>query len=152
MNEIVYTLTGEFARDLKKLQKKKRFPSLPGDLEIARKASIDLFHRCQTNNRGIHQMQELQSEKTEVYKVTKFACRSLKSKGAQSGFRIVYAFFSESMEIVLIQIYFKGDKEVEDRKRIKAFIRDSGPRLDYWKIIGQGAQYETQTTDLPILG
>ena len=151
MNEIVYTLTGEFVRDLAKLQK-KRFPSLPGDLEIARKATIDLFHRCQTNNGGIVRMMGFQSEKAEVYKVIKFACRSLKGKGVRSGIRIVYAFFPESMEIVLIQIYFKEDKETEDRKRIKAFIRDSGPRLDYWKIIGQGAQCEPQVTDLPILG
>jgi len=48
----------------------------------------------------------------------KFACRSLKGRGVQSGIRIIYAYFQEKDKIELIEIYYKGDKESEDRQRI----------------------------------
>jgi len=48
----------------------------------------------------------------------KFACRSLKGRGVQSGIRIIYAYFEEKDKIELIEVYYKGDKVSENRQRI----------------------------------
>lgn len=53
-----------------------------------------------------------------ILKARKFACRSLKGKGAQSGIRVIYAYFKQADRIEFIEIYYKGDKENEDRERI----------------------------------
>jgi hypothetical protein len=42
----------------------------------------------------------------------------LKGRGANSGLRLVYAHFEAMDKIELVEIYFKGDKENEDRGRI----------------------------------
>src|SRR5687768_7205025 len=47
---------------------------------------------------------------TCVIKVRKIACRSLKGRGVESGFRLVYAWFADEQRIVLVELYFKGDK------------------------------------------
>ena len=39
-------------------------------------------------------------------------------KGAQTGIRVIYAYFEENDRIEFIEIYYKGDKENEDRERI----------------------------------
>ena len=56
---------------------------------------------------------------TCVIKIKKIACKSLKGRGAESGLRIVYAYFEEEERIVFIELYFKGNKENEDRERIQ---------------------------------
>jgi len=38
-----------------------------------------------------------------------------------SGIRIIYAYFEKEDAIEFIEIYFKGDKENEDKKRIKKY-------------------------------
>jgi hypothetical protein len=53
-----------------------------------------------------------------VIKVKKIACRALKGRGANSGFRLIYAHFESENRIVFVELYFKGDKGNEDRDRI----------------------------------
>jgi hypothetical protein len=62
-------------------------------------------------------------ESPKIYKAKKFACRSLKGKGVQSGIRVIYAYFEEKDKIELIEIYYKGDKENEDRERILRYYK-----------------------------
>ncbi len=57
-------------------------------------------------------------DEPKTYKVKKFACRALKGRGADSGLRIIYAYFEKADKIELVEIYFKGDKENEARGRI----------------------------------
>ena len=64
----------------------------------------------------------MQTEYPKIYKAKKFACRSLKGTGVQSGIRVIYAYFDETDEIQLIEIYYKGDKKNEDRKRIARLL------------------------------
>src|SRR3989338_2728195 len=45
-------------------------------------------------------------------------CRYLKG----SSLRIVYAYFDRDQHVDFIEIYFKGEKENEDRERIKEFL------------------------------
>jgi len=61
------------------------------------------------------------SEKIQIYKIKKFACRALKGRGVQSGIRIIYAYWMESTTVDFLEIYFKADKEDEDKDRIKVF-------------------------------
>jgi hypothetical protein len=56
-----------------------------------------------------------------MYKAKKFACKALKGKGARSGIRVIYTYLPEFDEIYLLELYSKGDKENEDRDRIKNF-------------------------------
>jgi hypothetical protein len=115
-----YEETDLFARDFKKLLRK--FRSLEEDLEIAKKNAIELFHIHHIDNNSVFEIKGARNTtKLQFYKLKKFSCHNLKGKGSKSGIRIVYAYFSESQKAVLLQIYFKGHRENEDRKRIKSF-------------------------------
>ena len=106
----------EFEKDIKKLL--KRFKTLEDDLEIFIKNELNLYHKLKIDNKGVFQVPGLKIEIPKIYKAKKFACRSLKGKGVQSGIRVIYAHFEEKDKIELIEIYYKGDKENEDRERI----------------------------------
>lgn len=96
----------------------KRFKTLKNDLNIFIENELNLYHKLNKDNKGIFQIPELKIVAPKIYKAKKFACRSLKGKGVQSGIRVIYAYFEEEDKIELIEIYYKGDKENEDRERI----------------------------------
>ena len=114
--------TDEFKRDLKKLL--KRYRTLEGDIDTLINASLYAFHKLDIDTGGIFRLQGLGFEEPAVYKVKKFACRSLKGTGSQTGLRLIYSYLSESDTVVLIELYYKGDKDNEDRDRIKRLYRD----------------------------
>jgi len=87
-------------------------------LENFIRTELRLFHRLGIDNKGVVQMAGLGIQNPKIYKGRKFACRSLKGKGAQTGIRVIYAYSEEADRIELIEIYYKGDKENEDRERI----------------------------------
>ncbi|MFH2108346.1 MAG: hypothetical protein ABII93_06735 [Chrysiogenia bacterium] len=70
------------------------------------------------DNNGVFRLTDLGFDHPPVFKAKKFACRSLKGKGVMSGIRIIYAIYPESDRIELVEIYYKGIKENEDRPRI----------------------------------
>ncbi len=102
----------EFKKDFKKLLKKYR--TLNDDFGVVKKV-LDIKPEArppfsfQIDGLGI---------KTCVIKVKKIACKALKGRGVNSGFRLIYAHFIESEEIKFIELYHKSDKESEDRQRI----------------------------------
>jgi mRNA-degrading endonuclease RelE of RelBE toxin-antitoxin system len=104
----------EFIRDLKQLT--KRFRTLEEDLEKLIDYSICLRHKQGIDNGGIVQIPGLGFEHPPVYKVKKFACKSLKGKGAQSGLRLIYAYFKDDDRIELIEIYFKEKQNTNCNK------------------------------------
>ena len=107
----------EFDEDLKKLC--KRFKTIEGDLEIFIGNELFLYHKLDKDTKGVFQIPGLPVKKgIKIYKAKKFACRSLKGKGVQSGIRVVYTYSEDTDTIELIEIYYKGDKENEDRQRI----------------------------------
>lgn len=118
---IKYEISDEFKHDFKKLA--KRFPSLPGDLETAKKALIELRHLKNIDNLGTFEIPGFSSAESSFWKIKKFACRSLKGRGVKSGIRIIYNWRPDSSKVTLIEIYFKGDQKNEDRDRIKRFIK-----------------------------
>ena len=108
-----------FERDLKKLRKKYR--TLDDDIETFISTALKLFHDPlfpAKDHFDINEIPGLGIEHPNIYKACKFACKSLKGTGVRSGIRIIYAFFEEDRRVELIEIYYKGDKENENRERI----------------------------------
>lgn len=77
------------------------------------------FHILDQDNQGIKRISNLGIAEPAIYKSRKFASKSLKGKGVQSGIRVVYAYFEDESRIELVEIYYKGSKELEDENRIK---------------------------------
>ncbi|MCX6564361.1 MAG: hypothetical protein NTU60_12300 [Candidatus Aminicenantes bacterium] len=111
----------EFEKNLKKLL--KRFRTLDEDLENLIRHQIVLLHKLEIDNRGTFRIPGLPFQEPKIYKVKKFACKTLKGRGADSGLRLIYAYFEDVDIIELIEIYYKGDKENEDRQRILAIYQ-----------------------------
>ncbi len=111
----------EFEKDLKKLL--KRFSSLEDDLRTFIKVAMYLFHKQGIDSRAIFHISDLGIKSPKIYKAKKFACRALKGKGAQSGINVIYAHRKEEDWIEFIEIYYKGDKESEDRERILRYCK-----------------------------
>lgn len=107
----------DFKKNLKKLL--KRFPSLEEDLESFINAQLFAYHKLQVDNHGIFPIEGLGILNPKIFKVKKFACKSLKGRGVHSGIRVTYAYFPEEDRIEFIEIYYKADQENEDRQRIK---------------------------------
>lgn len=122
-NRISYGETLEFQKDFKRLLKKYR--SLRDDLELVKIAAIELFHIHKLNNLSIFPVQGFCTEEIQICKIKKFACRSLKGRGSKSGIRIIYAFHYLNFKIDFIEIYFKGEKENEDKERIKEYLQNT---------------------------
>lgn len=105
----------EFDRDFKRLL--KRYVTLEEDLERFIETGLNIYHKLKKDYRGIFPISGLGIDSPKIYKARKFACRSLKG-GAFSGIRVIYAYFEDTDTIELIEIYYKGDKETEDRERL----------------------------------
>jgi len=110
-----------FEKDLKKLSKK--FRTLDDDLNTFIQNQLNLYHKLHIDNKGIIPLANLGIEYTQILKAKKFACKSLKGKGVASGMRIIYAYFEEEDIIELVEIYYKGQKEIEDRNRIFKYYK-----------------------------
>ena len=106
----------EFEKDLEKLL--KRYRTLKEDLDTFVKGQLKLYHKLQIDNKGIFLISDLGIMEPKIFKVKKFACRSLKGKGVASGIRIIYAYFEKEDVIEFVEIYYKGEKENENRERI----------------------------------
>ncbi|KPK73164.1 hypothetical protein AMJ87_02545 [candidate division WOR_3 bacterium SM23_60] len=116
----------EFNKDLKKIRKK--FKTIDDDLQTFIGTQLVAYHKLRRDNKGIFRLSDLKIGKSYIYKAKKFACRSLKGTGSHSGIRVVYAYFQKEDRIVLLEIYYKGDKKNEDRRRIRRYCKtwDSG--------------------------
>ena len=115
-------MLSDFKKDFKKLA--KNYPTLKKDLEIFVNTQLKLSHKLNVENSGIVQISGLSISKPKIYKARKFACKSLKGRGSSSGIRVIYAYFEDDDRIELVEIYFKGDKENEDRQRILKYYSD----------------------------
>ncbi|WP_439185170.1 hypothetical protein [Carboxylicivirga taeanensis] len=102
----------EYKKDVKNLSKKYR--TLPEDIEIVKKI---LFVNPNERPPFSFRIDNLGIE-TCVIKVKKIASKSFKGKGVNSGFRLIYAHYEHENRIVLIELFHKSKKEIEDRDRI----------------------------------
>lgn len=109
----------KFKKDLKKLLKK--FPSLEEDLQSLINAQLFAYHKLNVDNGGIFPIPNLGIDHLKIYKVKKFACKSLKGKGVHSGIRVIYAYLPDEDRLEFIELYYKSDQENEDKERIKSY-------------------------------
>lgn len=109
----------EFEKELKKLS--KRYRTLETDLKTFISVQLRLFHELKQDNGGIVNIAGLGIEEPKIYKARKFACRALSGTGSNSGIRIIYAYFPQENRAQFIEIYYKGDKEMEDRPLISRY-------------------------------
>ena len=107
----------EYEKDLKKLLKKYR--TLEDDIAIVKQV---LTAEPKERPPFSFRIDGLGIE-TCVIKVKKIACRAMKGKGVNSGFRLIYAHFEEEQRIVFVELYYNGDKEKEDQERIMKYFK-----------------------------
>lgn len=119
-NEVIYL--PEFEKDRKKLLKK--FRTFYDDLDIFIYVQLKLYHKLNIGNNSVFPIENLGITIPQIFKVKKFACKALKGKGVQSGIRIIYAYFEVEDKIEFVEMYYKGDKENEDRERIFKYYKD----------------------------
>ena len=100
----------EFSKEFKRFSKK--YKSLESDLKEF-KNIIDVEPMGNSKHFNV-------ITKNEQYAIIKarLFCRYLKG----SSLRIIYAFYCESYKVDFIELYFKGEKENENRERIKEYL------------------------------
>lgn len=109
--------TEEFQKDFKKLSKK--FKTTDDDLTEFKKV-------LSAAPLGIGKHFNVIAKNDFIYIIkARFFCRSLKKKDL----RIIYAYIEnhqtiEMIGIEFIEIYFKGNKENENRERIKEYLKN----------------------------
>jgi hypothetical protein len=108
----------EFSKDVKKLHKK--FNSIDSDLGTFKKALISELPNHLSGTIRVSNLGE--NVKVPIYKVRRFRCKAL-NKGNRSGIRIIYAYEQNEDKITLIEAYYKGSQENEDRKRILKYFQ-----------------------------
>ncbi|MFH0853235.1 MAG: hypothetical protein V1853_02410 [bacterium] len=104
----------EFRKEHKRFGKK--YKSLPDDLKEFRNV-VSVVPLGNSKHFNVI----TQNEILYVIKARLF-CRYLKG----SSLRVIYSYFKHEQRIIFIEIYYKGDKENEDRGRIKDFLSRIG--------------------------
>ncbi len=102
--------THDFNKDFKRLSKK--YKSLRKDLELFKKI-VTKFPL----GKGRHFTIVTKTESMKIVKA-RFFCLYLK----RDSLRIIYAFSEKKEEIEFIELYFKGDKNREDKDRIENYF------------------------------
>lgn len=107
----------EYNKDVKKLTKK--YKTIVEDMEVVKKVLI--VHpeerppfSFRIDNLGIE---------TCTIKVKKIASRSFKGKGVNSGIRLVYAHYEDDERMILVELYHKSKKGIEDKERIFKYFK-----------------------------
>lgn len=118
---INYVYLPEFEKDMKSLL--KRFRTLEDDFEKFKKYSLETHFEKNVETTSFVKIEGMCADLYTSYKVRKFACRSLPGKGNQSGIRIIFIWEENSRTITFVEIYFKGNKTLEDKERLKSVIK-----------------------------
>ena len=101
----------EFEKELAKLSKK--YPSLYEDLK-----KFERLIEINPTGLGANFVTIYNSKELKIVKA-RLACKSLRTRAM----RIIYAYHNNMTTFVYIEMYFKGNKENEDRERIKTYFK-----------------------------
>jgi hypothetical protein len=102
----------EFEKEFSKLSKKYR--SIPEDLSVLERLIANNPVGFGSNFVTLHQGSAVSIVKTRL------ACKSLRERSL----RVIYAYHQDRIEFMYIELYFKGDKETEDKERIKEYLKN----------------------------
>jgi len=103
----------EFEKEYSRLNKK--YPSLAEDLKKLETLLLE------TKPTGIGKNFTIthSSDKVKIVKA-RLACKSLRDRSM----RVIYAYHQDTVTFMYIELYFKGDKENENRERIKEYLKN----------------------------
>jgi hypothetical protein len=110
-------LLPEYLRDLKVLS--RRFRGLDEDVRLFVEKPLTHFLRGEPVAGRNERAAGLGFEYPVIYIAKRLACRALRGRGSDSGLRVVCAWFPREDRLELVELYYKGDKQVEDKARIK---------------------------------
>lgn len=102
----------EFEKEFKRLFRK--YKTLDDDFEKFKKVLLVTPTGIGKNFVIIHTSPTIKIIKARM------ACRTLRDRSL----RIIYSYFEQEQRIEFIEIYFKGEKESEDRERIKKYSKN----------------------------
>jgi len=102
----------EFKKEFKRLFKK--YKTLVDDFEKLKKVILVTPAGIGKNFIVIHSSSSLKIIKARM------ACRALRDRSL----RIIYAYFEQNAQIEFIELYYKGDKENEDREKIEEYLKN----------------------------
>mgnify|MGYP001567013272 CR=1 FL=1 len=102
----------EFEKEFKRLFKKHK--TLDDDFEKFRKVLLAAPTGVGKNFTIIHSSSKIKLIKAHL------ACRALRNNHL---LRVIYSYLEQEKYIEFIEIYFKGEKENEDRERIKEYLK-----------------------------
>ncbi len=105
----------EFRKELKRLSKK--YPSLKNDIDDIKPVLLVSPTGIGKNFTIINTAEEIKIVKVRIQ------CESLHSRAI----RLIYAYHNDKIEFVYIELYFKGNKESEDKERIKMYLGNLKP-------------------------
>lgn len=108
----IFAKLPEFERELKKLSKK--YPTIESDIEDVKPVLLNSPTGLGKNFIIIKSI-----ENTKIVKA-KIHCESLRSRTI----RLIYSYREDKIEFIFLEVYFKGDKENEDRKRIDNYLKN----------------------------
>ena len=100
----------EFEKEFKRLSKKYR--TLEDDLEKFKKVLESFPTGTGRNFAIIHSGKNIKVVKARM------ACQALRDRSL----RVIYAYFEQEQKIEFIEVYYKGNKENEDRNRIRKYL------------------------------
>lgn len=107
---MIFNLLSEFSKEFKQLSKK--YLSLASDLDEFKKI-VDAISLGVSKHFHV-----ISRSKGAVVVKARFFCRYLKG----SSLRIIYSYLQQKNTIEFIELYFKGNKENENRDRIKYYL------------------------------
>jgi hypothetical protein len=109
-NMPIFSELPEFTRELKKLSRK--YQTLPSDIEDIKPILLSTPEGIGKNFTLLSSGENIKIVKVRVH------CESLHSRTI----RMIYAYHEDKIEFMYIEIYYKGDKENEDRERIREYL------------------------------
>jgi len=101
----------EFTKECKRFA--RRYKSLSGDLQEFKNV-VSVVPLGNSKHFNI----VTQTESVKIVKARLF-CRYLKG----SSLRVIYSYIEKEKKVEFIEMYFKGDKENEDRERIRRYLK-----------------------------
>jgi len=107
-----FDVIAEFEKEFRRLFKK--YKTLDDDFEKFKKILITAPTGVGKNFVIVHSSLSIKIVKARM------ACRALHNRSL----RIIYAYFEQEQKVDFIEIYFKGEKENEDRSRIKKYLKN----------------------------
>ena len=105
--------TEEFKKEFKGL--KRKYQTLEADLAVLKKTIA-----IQPSGDGSKHWNRLATDHdsgVHIFKI-RMMCRAV--RGSQ--FRVIYAYREKQIEILFVELYFKGKKENEDKERVREYF------------------------------